>query len=102
MTQKLTILVPFLNEEKTIGSIATKLLNQDVGDWEKEIIFIDDGSIDDSRQHITHTIAAHPLAHICKIISHEINRGKGAAIQTGIRHATGDAIIIQDADLEYD
>jgi glycosyltransferase involved in cell wall biosynthesis len=92
---KLTILVPIFNEERTITQVVEKLQSLSVPD--KEIILIDDGSTDKTREIL-------PLfkADNVKIVLHEYNQGKGKAIQTGLNNAAGDIVAIQDADLEYD
>ncbi len=90
----LTVIVPVYNEAKTIGKILEKI--QSVG-IDKEIIVVDDGSTDD-----TSSILRDIKYDNLKIIHHTGNRGKGAAFLTGLSHATGDFIIIQDADLEYE
>ncbi len=94
MNSKLSILIPVYNEWKTIQELLTKLLELRV---EKEIIVVDDGSNDGTGEILNST--AHPLIRVFK---HPVNRGKGAAIRTGLSHCTGDIIIIQDADLDQD
>ncbi len=88
---KLSIIVPVYNEEKTIERVIKELKELNI---EKEIIVVDDGSTD-STSKILKGIKG------IKVIAHEKNLGKGAAVATGIKHARGDAILIQDADLEY-
>jgi len=92
---KLSILIPVYNEEKTISKILDVIKKVDLGKVDKEIIVVDDGSKDNSLE-ILKTIKN------IKLIAHKKNQGKGAAIRTAIKHSTGDIIIIQDADLEYD
>lgn len=91
---QLSVIVPVYNESKTIQQILEKI--QSVG-IDKEIIVVDDGSIDD-----TSSILRDIKYDNLKIIHHTGNRGKGAAFLTGLSHATGDFVIIQDADLEYE
>ena len=91
---KLSILIPVYNEWKTIRELLEKLIDLKV---EKEIIVVDDGS-NDGTSEILDKIS-HPLI---KRLRHPENRGKGAAIRTGLAHASGDLVIIQDADLEQD
>ncbi len=92
---KLSIIIPVFNEEKTVGKILKKVLDLKIANVEKEIIVVDDGSADKTRQILKQ------IKNI-KIILHDSNKGKGSAVKTGIKNATGDYIIIQDADLEYD
>ncbi len=92
----LSIIIPVYNEENTIQEIIKHVLAVDCG--QKEIIIVDDCSKDNTRKILEESIKS----QVSKIIYHEYNQGKGAAIQSGIQHATGDYIIIQDADLEYD
>ncbi len=92
---KLSIIIPVFNEEKTVGKILKKVLDLKIANVEKEIIVVDDGSTDKTRQILKQ------IKNI-KIILHDNNKGKGSAVKTGIKNATGDYIIIQDADLEYD
>lgn len=89
---KITILVPVYNEKKSLPEILKRIDSVDFG-LEKEIILIDDYSTDGTRD----LYAELPY----KVLYHERNMGKGAALRTGLRAATGDIIIIQDADLEY-
>ena len=99
---KISIIVPAFNEESTISIIADKLLNLYlVNNIKKEIIIINDCSTDKTDYLIQNIIQLNPTAEI-KYIKHEKNLGKGAAIHSGIKNATGDYLIIQDADLEYD
>ncbi len=100
--KKLSIVIPAYNEGRTIHLIldriaAVKLVN----DIQKEIIIVNDCSKDDTEEAIQRYMSAHPEQNI-RYIRHEVNKGKGAALHTGIQHATGDYTIIQDADLEYD
>jgi glycosyltransferase involved in cell wall biosynthesis len=93
---KLSVIVPCFNERPTILRIVNAIRESGVG--ELEIIVVDDFSTDGTREILRDQIA--PLVH--KIIYHDVNRGKGAALRTGFQHATGDYVIVQDADLEYD
>lgn len=99
---KLSIVIPAYNEGPTIHHIldkvqAVQLLNQ----VEKEVIIVNDCSKDDTESSILKYQANNPGLPIT-YFKHEVNQGKGAAIRTGIQKATGDWVIIQDADLEYD
>lgn len=95
--KKLSIIIPCYNEEKNITKILKKVNDVKLSNIKKEIIVIDDCSTDNSKK-----ILEENKKMIQKILFHENNMGKGAALRTGIKNATGDFIIIQDADLEYD
>jgi len=99
---RLSILIPVYNEGKTIHLILDKIkqvtLPQNIS---KEIIIVNDCSTDATSESIKKYSAANPEMPLV-VLEHEKNKGKGSALQTGIAHATGDYIIIQDADLEYD
>lgn len=100
--QKLSIIVPVYNEERTITSILDKIAEVElIKGIQKQVILVNDCSKDKSKEIIDAYIAAHPERDI-QLHSHEVNQGKGAALHTGIQRATGDYIVVQDADLEYD
>lgn len=92
----LSIVIPCYNEKDSIKTIVEKVLESPIVN--KEIIVVDDMSKDGTREILEKEIA--PM--VSKIIYHEVNQGKGGALRTGFAHATGDVVIIQDADLEYD
>ncbi|MCX4321435.1 MAG: glycosyltransferase family 2 protein [Lachnospiraceae bacterium] len=94
--KKLSIIIPCYNEENNIQTIVEKVLQSPIQN--KEIIIVDDCSTDNSRRVLSDTVE--PL--VSRVIYHERNGGKGAALRTGFQAATGDVVIIQDADLEYD
>ena len=93
---KLSIVIPCYNEVRTIRAIVDRVRSAPVAD--KEIIIVDDCSADGTRDLLRTEIA--PLVN--RIIYHDVNQGKGAALRTGFAAATGDVVIVQDADLEYD
>jgi len=98
----LSIIVPMYNEAATIHAILDKLKEVElIGNLTKEVIIVDDCSKDSSVQLVREYAAANPTINI-KLCQHEVNKGKGAALRTGIQQASGDLTIIQDADLEYD
>lgn len=92
----LSIVIPCYNEEKSIEAIVDKVLQSPVEN--KEIIIVDDCSKDNTRAVLEEKVKN----KVSKVVYHEQNGGKGAALATGFKHATGDIVIIQDADLEYD
>lgn len=102
MSKKLSIIIPAYNECGTIHLILDKVMAVNlINDIKKEIIIVNDCSSDDTEGAIENYITSHPSS-IIHYFKHEINKGKGAAIHTGISKATGEYLIIQDADLEYD
>ena len=99
---KLSIVIPAYNEGPTIHFILDKLQRVTLlNDIEKEIIIVNDCSKDNTEEAIKNYMAQNPSLNI-QYFKHEVNKGKGAALHTGIQKATGDYLIIQDADLEYD
>ncbi|GAB3922309.1 glycosyltransferase family 2 protein [Larkinella terrae] len=99
---KLSIIIPAYNEEKTIRSVLNRVSEVALpAQISREIVVIDDGSTDQTEKIIHRFIDENP-ALLVQYIKQPINQGKGEAIHTGIRRATGQFIIIQDADLEYD
>lgn len=100
--KQLSIIIPAYNEENTIYNIlesvaSTKLVN----DIDKQIVVVNDCSKDRTEAEVKKFICNNPSVEV-KYYKHEVNAGKGAALRTGISKATGDYLIIQDADLEYD
>jgi len=92
---RLCVVVPVYNERETVGEIIRRVRAVPIP---KQIVVVDDGSTDGTRD----VLAAFPPQDDLKILYHDFNRGKGAALRTGFQHVTGDIVIIQDADLEYD
>src|SRR5438128_8337335 len=92
---KLSVIIPVYNEGNTIEAVVRRVQAVDLGAIEKEIIAVDDGSSDGTANVLKKLTAI-------RYLSHERNAGKGAALTTGFRAATGDIVLIQDADLEYD
>jgi glycosyltransferase involved in cell wall biosynthesis len=102
MSQKLSIVIPAYNEERTIHLILDRIKAvQLIQGMEKELIITNDCSKDDTEGAIQRYMQANSDLNI-QYYKHDINQGKGAALHTGIKHATGDFVVIQDADLEYD
>jgi len=93
---KLSVVVPIYNERDTVRTILSRVL---ATPHEKEVILVDDGSTDGTRQVLAE-IEAERLAGV-RVIYHEANQGKGGALRTGFAAVSGDIVLIQDADLEY-
>lgn len=102
ISNKLSIIIPAYNESKTIHLILDKIKNITlINNIQKEIIVVNDSSTDNTEERVLKYIENNPDLQI-KYYKHETNRGKGAALRTGIKNAIGEYLIIQDADLEYD
>ncbi len=93
--KKVSIIIPVFNEKNTIKALLEKVQNANFSGLEKEIIMVDDFSNDGTTEILRE------LSKNYKVFFHEKNQGKGAAIRTAIKEATGDFVVIQDADLEY-
>jgi len=95
---KLSIVVPVYNEAGTISQVIKKIQEVNLGELEKEVIIIDDCSSDGTREELS----KYKSVSNVKALYHDHNSGKGAALRTGFDAVTGDFVIVQDADLEYD
>jgi glycosyltransferase involved in cell wall biosynthesis len=93
---KLSVIVPVFNERNTVAEVVRRMRSVDLP-VEREIVIVDDGSDDGTRAVLTQLGDS-----TVRVVKHPVNRGKGAAIRTGLEHATGDVVLVQDADLEYD
>jgi glycosyltransferase involved in cell wall biosynthesis len=98
-TKKLSIIIPCYNEKDTIQKIITEVVSVDLGSTIKEIVIVDDGSKDGTRDILKKLSEKHPEM---KLVFQKVNQGKGAALKRGILESSGDVVVIQDADLEYD
>ena len=96
---KTTIVIPSYNEMKTLPAVLKAIGGVEL---DKEVIVVDDGSGDGTREWLDKAIAGREFPYDLKLVKHELNRGKGGALITGFNAASGDIVIVQDADLEYD
>jgi glycosyltransferase involved in cell wall biosynthesis len=94
--QKLSVIVPVFDERNTVVEIVRRMRNVELP-VDLEIVIVDDGSTDGTRD-VLRQLADSTV----RVVNHDVNRGKGAAIRTGLAHVTGDLVLVQDADLEYD
>jgi glycosyltransferase involved in cell wall biosynthesis len=103
--QTLSIIIPVYNERQTVIELLQQVAHQPVPP-RKELIVVDDCSTDGTREYLQQTNLQAALGadgqNIVKLVLHDKNQGKGAGVRTGLAHATGEIVLIQDADLEYD
>lgn len=95
---KISIVIPVFNEAGTVREVVSRVLAVPLG-VKKEILLVDDGSTDGTRERLEQIAADEPAV---RVLRHARNLGKGAALRTGFQHATGEILLIQDSDLEYD
>jgi glycosyltransferase involved in cell wall biosynthesis len=98
--KRLSVIVPVYNEADTVVQVIERVLSVELEGFEREIIVVNDGSTDGTHEVLERMGARWP--DLVKVEHHEQNRGKGAAVRTALAHVTGDIVITQDADLEYD
>lgn len=98
-TKLLSVIMPCYNEKETIKKIVSEVLSVDIGKTKIELIIVDDGSKDGTRDILKKLEKSHPEI---SLIFQKVNQGKGAALKRGIMASKGDVVVIQDADLEYD
>jgi dolichol-phosphate mannosyltransferase len=94
---KLTVIIPVYNEASTLRTLLQRVVDLPI---DKEVLIVDDGSDDETVHHLEAAVAG-SFPGVVQLFTHAHNQGKGAGIRTALEHATGDAVIIQDADLEY-
>lgn len=97
---KLSVIIPAYNEASTVARVVRRVLAVELDGVEREIIAVNDGSTDRTGA-VLDALAVRWPEHL-RVLHHERNRGKGAAVRTALKHVTGDVVITQDADLEYD
>src|SRR5687767_13750906 len=97
--QTLSIIIPAYNEKATIENVVRSVAAVPLG-LQREIVVVDDFSTDGTRELLSRISV--PRGASLRVLMHERNQGKGAAIRTGLQHITGDIVLVQDADLEYD
>src|SRR4030042_1085733 len=93
--KKLSVIIPVYKEEKTVAEVIDRVVSQKLPEWEKEIIIVNDGSSDNTREILRKWESK------CRVINKPVNCGKGAAVSGAFKLVSGDIILIQDADLEY-
>ena len=97
---KLSVIVPVYNEAATVAEVVRRVFAVALDGVEKEVVIVNDGSTDETGAVLDHLAARWP--DVLKVVNHQQNQGKGMAIRTALEHVTGDVVITQDADLEYD
>ncbi|CCQ75459.1 glycosyltransferase family 2 protein [Magnetospira sp. QH-2] len=97
--KKLSVVVPCFNESATLETLVARVQNANTSGLDLEIVIVDDASMDDSLERARNLAKADPRI---QVFTHDKNQGKGAALRTAYKEATGDIVLVQDADLEYD